>query len=43
MTSSFVIKLSWDIFRDINREGPANLIGDKNDAHRALSGKLEEK
>jgi hypothetical protein len=43
MTSSCVIKLSSDIVRGINWEGPATLVGDKSSAHGALSGKPGEK
>jgi hypothetical protein len=43
ITNSFVIKISSNIVKVINWEGPAKLTGDKNNAHRAVLGKREEK
>ena len=38
-----MIKISSNIVKVINWEGPAKLTGDKNNAHRAVLGKREEK
>jgi hypothetical protein len=38
-----VIKISSNIVRVINWEGPAELTGDKSNALRALMGKRKEK